>query len=315
MIKNLIEKFNIFIKTKIDGNQNYINENLNTNFTDNDDKDEKHKKLGDFYAYQILENLEKHYNETSKLDIIMNNVKDLIEANIAYNNYHTISIFLNNEIFKKEEFKKIYNDVTCVFSKALSKYKCDDLLNYLNENSLTFYLKFVNEKYKNNNNEYKNSYIDLYLSQTYSNYLKRNLDNNIIYLLNNESTQMTNSYMFFELYGLNNEEIKNKLNQIIDKEPKQIMELFFDKYKDANKTSLAKDIISSFQINDEKRIFTLIDSIKEQIDCNKLIEKIEDDQLCLTKDSSNYIKNKKLLNLFEQNDFVNNQEISINDIK
>lgn len=107
----------------------------------------------------------------------------------------------------------------------------------------------------------------------------------------------------------------NKLNQIIDKDPKQVMESFFDKYKDANKTSLAKDIISSFQINDEKIIFTLIDSIKEQIDCNKLVEKIEDDQLCFTKDSSNYIKNKKILNLFEQNDFVNNQEISINDIK
>lgn len=244
----------------------------------------------------------------------MDNVKDLIEANIAYNNYQTISFFLNNEIFKKDEFQKIYNDITYMFSKALSKYKCDDLLNYLNENSSTFYLKFVNEKYTNNNNEYKHSYIDLYLSEIYSNYLKRNLDNNIIYLLNNELTQMVNSYMFFDLYGLNNEEITNKLNQIIDKDPKQVMESFFDKYKDSNKTNLAKDIINSFQINDEKIIFKLIDSIKEQIDCNKLIEKIEDDQLCFTKDSSNYIKNKKLLNLFEKNDFNNNKEISINDI-
>lgn len=113
---------------------------------------------------------------------------------------------------------------------------------------------------------------------------------------------------------MNNEEITNKLNQIIDKDPKQVMESFFDKYKDSNKTNLAKDIINSFQINDEKIIFKLIDSIKEQIDCNKLIEKIEDDQLCFTKDSSNYIKNKKLLNLFEKNDFNNNKEISINDI-
>lgn len=183
MIKNLIEKFNIFIKTKIDGNQNYINENLNTNFTNNDDKNAKHKILGSFYAHQILDTLEKHYNETSQLNIIMDNVKDLIEANIAYNNYQTISFFLNNEIFKKDEFQKIYNDITYMFSKALSKYKCDDLLNYLNENSSTFYLKFVNEKYTNNNNEYKHSYIDLYLSEIYSNYLKRNLDNNISFLI------------------------------------------------------------------------------------------------------------------------------------
>lgn len=147
MLENLYNKFEIFIKKNIDGNKNYDNEELNDNFYDKKDKNEKHKIVGNFYCYMLLDTLKKDYDSPTKVKLLMSGVKELFNANLAYNNYQTISNFVNDEIFKQKEFKHIYNDITSIFAITLKQYKCNNLLEYLNENSLSFYLKFVNEKH------------------------------------------------------------------------------------------------------------------------------------------------------------------------
>lgn len=130
-------------------------------------------------------------------------------------------------------------------------------------------------------------------------------DNNIIYLLENEESHLILSHNFFELYKINNQEVKEKLNNIIEKNPKAIMESFFNHYKESNKTNLTFDVMTQFKIDNPKTLYLLVNSIIDEINYSKLVKIYDDDRFY-----TNYSSVKEVFALLEEK--YNNNELNRN---
>ena len=296
-MKNLFKKIDEFIRIKIDGNLNYNKEDIQINFDSRKEKIDRHKIMGEFFALQLIEVMEKSL-KSNKLEEEFNNTKAfsyLLEANLSFNDYSTISFFINNDFFKNEKTKELHKEILDLMFLKLISFRANDFFNHLKDNSNNIYNSFINNEEKK---------LDKYLLMMSHDFKYQNevLDNNLKFLLENEKDKLIKSKFFIDLINIKDPEIKNIVKNIIIENPKEIMNNYFDeKTKYVNqKEDLIIEIIEILYlkgIKDKELLYTLINSIKEEIDINKVIDYFK----CKNEFPPNYIEIKRVIEMLEAN--------------
>ncbi len=300
-MKNLFKKIDEFIRIKIDGNLNYNKEDIQINFDSRKEKIDRHKIMGEFFALQLIEVMEKSL-KSNKLEEEFNNTKAfsyLLEANLSFNDYSTISFFINNDFFKNEKTKELHKEILDLMFLKLTSFRANDFFNHLKDNSNNIYNSFINNEEKK---------LDKYLLMMSHDFKYQNevLDNNLKFLLENEKDKLIKSKFFIDLINIKDPEIKNIVKNIIIENPKEIMNNYFDeKTKYVNqKEDLIIEIIEILYlkgIKDKELLYTLINSIKEEIDINKVIDYFK----YKNEFPPNYIEIKRVIEMLEANNIEN----------
>ena len=296
-MKNLFKKIDEFIRIKIDGNLNYNKEDIQINFDSRKEKIDRHKIMGEFFTLQLIEVMEKSL-KSNKLEEEFNNTKAfsyLLEANLSFNDYSTISFFINNDFFKNEKTKELHKEILDLMFLKLISFRANDFFNHLKDNSNNIYNSFINNEEKK---------LDKYLLMMSHDFKYQNevLDNNLKFLLENEKDKLIKSKFFIDLINIKDPEIKNIVKNIIIENPKEIMNNYFDeKTKYVNqKEDLIIEIIEILYlkgIKDKELLYTLINSIKEEIDINKVIDYFKNKN----EFPPNYIEIKRVIEMLEAN--------------
>ena len=295
-MKNLFKKIDEFIRIKIDGNLNYNKEDIQINFDSRKEKIDRHKIMGEFFAHQLIEVMEKSL-KSNKLEEEFNNTKAfsysyLLEANLSFNDYSTISFFINNDFFKNEKTKELHKEILDLMFLKLTSFRANDFFYYLKDNSNNIYNSFINNEEEN---------LDKYLLMMSHDFRYQNevLDNNLKFLLENEKDKLIKSMFFIDLINIKDPEIKNIVKNIIIENPKEIMNNYFDeKTKYVNqKEDLIIEILYLKGIKDKEVLYTLINSIKEEIDINKVIDYFKHKN----EFPPNYIEIKRVIEMLEAN--------------
>lgn len=300
-MKNLFKKIDEFIRIKIDGNLNYNKEDIQINFDSRKEKIDRHKIMGEFFTLQLIEVMEKSL-KSNKLEEEFNNTKAfsyLLEANLSFNDYSTISFFINNDFFKNEKTKELHKEILDLMFLKLISFRANDFFNHLKDNSNNIYNSFINNEEKK---------LDKYLLMMSHDFKYQNevLDNNLKFLLENEKDKLIKSKFFIDLINIKDPEIKNIVKNIIIENPKEIMNNYFDeKTKYVNqKEDLIIEIIEILYlkgIKDKELLYTLINSIKEEIDINKVIDYFK----YKNEFPPNYIEIKRVIEMLEANNIEN----------
>ncbi len=300
-MKNLFKKIDEFIRIKIDGNLNYNKEDIQINFDSRKEKIDRHKIMGEFFTLQLIEVMEKSL-KSNKLEEEFNNTKAfsyLLEANLSFNDYSTISFFINNDFFKNEKTKELHKEILDLMFLKLTSFRANNFFNHLKDNSNNIYNSFINNEEEN---------LDKYLLMMSHDFRYQNevLDNNLKFLLENEKDKLIKSMFFIDLINIKDPEIKNIVKNIIIENPKEIMNNYFDeKTKYVNqKEDLIIEIIEILYlkgIKDKELLYTLINSIKEEIDINKVIDYFK----YKNEFPPNYIEIKRVIEMLEANNIEN----------
>ncbi len=299
-MKNLFKKIDEFIRIKIDGNLNYNKEDIQINFDSRKEKIDRHKIMGEFFTLQLIEVMEKSL-KSNKLEEEFNDIRAfsylyLLEANLSFNDYSTISFFINNDFFKNEKTKELHKEILDLMFLKLTSFRANNFFNHLKDNSNNIYNSFINNEEEN---------LDKYLLMMSHDFRYQNevLDNNLKFLLENEKDKLIKSMFFIDLINIKDPEIKNIVKNIIIENPKEIMNNYFDeKTKYVNqKEDLIIEILYLKGIKDKEVLYALIDSIKEEIDINKVIDYFK----CKNEFPPNYIEIKRVIEMLEANNIEN----------
>lgn len=275
------------------------------NITINKKINQINKKISEF---EIILNDLKNNNKKDYINNTDEYYNNIIEYIFETSNKFDIKEIKQNDNFKEEIYKNIYNDLLINLSNSINEIKTiitdkyvklyNDLKEDSNKETITSYNNFL----KKNMDEYIESFIEKNIKQYINIYLEENLEKNVNNLIKNNIEHHIN--LFLE------KNIENNINLFLEKN----IELYFDKF--------LKNIIVENKLNKiEYDIDNKINNIEKQFieNINKLdiensknqefikscyLKQFEDKCNIISEESKNILNN--IQNSSKQiNDYIN----------